>query len=179
MKSKKLNIYKLIQHEIFSNPFWIGSNPNSLDYGIACIVTGLCWIIITLTFPFWIPIVGIGKLYLWRTTLTLWAIVIVGMFFGSKMVQSEDRIVKVDVRKISLSNFGYPRDLTKICVEGHVYYYYASYRTGALTPKLQDNGRPVKCKLTGKRGCITNDQNYFFGCSKLGWTETFPAKKLK
>ncbi len=35
-------------------------------------------------------------------------------------------------------------NINTVCIEGHVYYLWRP--TNGLAPKLQDNGKPVKCK---------------------------------
>lgn len=36
---------------------------------------------------------------------------------------------------------------SKICLEGHVYYFVDAAYMGGLAPKLNDEGKPVKCEV--------------------------------
>jgi hypothetical protein len=54
----------------------------------------------------------------------------------------------------------------KVCMEGHVYYKYCGHNC-SYTPKVDDNGKPVKCKGL-KRTCLKAGT---LTCTKWGWVE--------
>jgi len=55
-------MFKEIKKEVYSNPFWIGRNPNNFDYGMAFIITHAICLAIILLSPLWLPIYIIGAI---------------------------------------------------------------------------------------------------------------------
>lgn len=53
----------------------------------------------------------------------------------------------------------------KVCLEGHVYFYYKCSDAVSLSPKLTNSGQPIRC-TPGKRVCVKRVLGY---CKEWKW----------
>ncbi len=76
-------------------------------------------------------------------------LILIGLLFvttDSNAAKKEIAATVINIYKIKLPHKHYPQYFYTLCLDGQVYWYSNNTHEGYLSIKLDDNGKPIKCR---------------------------------